>query len=251
MRPSRNALFGLVAAFALLPAAGGAQTPSPPVTIDTCAPIIPPPQHVFPWESPPPSFMGVPIASTSTGMHIAFVNEASQPATLVTFAVNDNGNQFVIRDVGTFSPGISIDHTYSNGKGQSYLLPSFITPHVRCRVQSVKFADGSVWRRGEGTVVPQPAVAAGTSNAGGPLSATPSRLTLAGGVQSALFLVQSTAPVVGFREHDTCAGIATVYVASVADTAATYAVKPLAPGTCSATVRNEAGAAISIPIAVR
>jgi hypothetical protein len=250
IQPSRwFALLAIVPVIAMTSAATEAQSPSPPVSIDACAPIIRQPM-VFPGESPPPSFMGVPIASTSSGMRIAFVNDANQVATLVTFAVNDNGNQFVIRDVGTFSPGVSIDHTYSNGRGQSYLLPSFITPHVRCRVQSVKFADGSVWRRGEGTTVPRPLAVAGTSTTGGPLSATPAQLTIAAGTQSALLLVQSTAPVAGFREHDTCDGIASVYVASVADTAATYAVKPVAPGHCTATVRNEVGASIAIPIVV-
>ena len=90
----------------------------------------------------------------------------------------------------------------------------------------------------------QKAVSIGGASADG-------RITIGGGVQSALFLVQSTAPVVGFREHDTCANVASIYVASIADAAATYAVKPLGPGTCTATVRNEAGASIAIPIAVR
>jgi hypothetical protein len=68
---------------------------------------------------------------------------------------------------------------------------------------------------------------------------------------SALFLVQSSAPVAGFREHDDCEGVANVYVASTADTAATYAVRPLATGSCRATVRDESGASTTIPITVR
>ena len=59
------------------------------------------------------------------------------------------------------------------------------------------------------------------------------------------------APVAGFREHDTCSGIATIYTASTGDTSATYAVRPLAPGTCTATVRDEGGASTTVPIVVR
>ena len=217
-----------------------AQTPSP-ITIDSCAPIIRQ-QQTFVWQTPPPSFMGVPISSTSSGMGITFVNESNRVATLVNFDVDDNGNRFVIRDVGTFSPGVTIDHQYANGRGQSYILPAFITPRVRCHVASVTFADGTIWRRG------QPAPPPGY---GARLAATPRQIVLDTSVESALFLVQSSAPVAGFREHDNCDGIANVYVASTADTAATYAVRPLAPGSCRATVRDEAGASTTIPIMVR
>ena len=216
-----------------------------PVTINSCGPIMQP-QQTFVFQSPPPSFMGVPIASTSSGMAITFVNESKIVATLVNFDVNNNGNHFVIRDVGTFSPGVTINHTYRNGNGQSYILPSFITPHVQCRVASVTFADGSIWRHGKHT-----APAALPNNGNATLSATPRRLQLDSGVESALFLVQSSAPVAGFREHDTCGGVATIYTASTGDTSATYAVHPLASGTCTATVSDQAGASTTVPIVVR
>ena len=223
-----------------------------PVTINSCGPILQQ-QQPFVWQSPPPSFMGVPIASTSSGMAITFVNESQTVATLVNFSVNDNGNHFVIRDVGTFSPGVTINHRYRNGNGQSYILPAFITPRVRCRVASVTFADGSVWRKGQrasGATLPNEGNGS-SGNGNATLVATPNRLRLDTSVESALFLVQSSAPVAGFREHDTCSGIATIYTASTGDTSATYAVRPLAPGSCRATVRDEAGASTTIPIVVR
>jgi hypothetical protein len=228
-----------------------AQTPSP-ITINSCGPILRQ-QQTFVWQSPPPSFMGVPISSTSSGMGITFVNESNRVATLVNFDVNDNGNRFVIRDVGTFSPGVTIDHQYKNGSGQSYILPAFITPHVQCRVASVTFADGSIWRHGHPAAppagyVPGPGPGYGY---GARLAATPRQLVIDTSEDSALFLVQSSAPVAGFREHDNCDGIANVYVASTADTAATYAVRPLASGSCRATVRDESGASTTIPITVR
>jgi len=62
-------------------AAGGsapAQSGSvPPVTIDRCAPII----HPSTQASPGPLFAGIPLAQTSSGMSIGFVNNASKVAT--------------------------------------------------------------------------------------------------------------------------------------------------------------------------
>jgi len=252
MRTCAGIVFS-IATFLSIAFASGAQTPSP-ITINSCGPILRQ-QQTFVWQTPPPSFMGVPISSTSSGMGITFVNESNRVATLVNFDVDDNGNRFVIRDVGTFSPGVTIAHQYANGRGQSYILPAFITPHVRCHVASVTFADGSIWRRGQ-PAPPPPGYAPGYGPGpgygyGARLAATPRQLVIDTSEDSALFLVQSSAPVAGFREHDNCDGIANVYVASTADTAATYAVRPLATGSCRATVRDESGASTTIPITVR
>ncbi|MBC5802546.1 MAG: hypothetical protein GIX03_05990 [Candidatus Eremiobacteraeota bacterium] len=70
---------------------------------------------------------------------------------LVNFAVDSNGDHFVIGDVGTFSPGVSIKHEYRNGSGQAFVLPQFIAPRVTCCVVSVTFTDGTVWQRGQQT----------------------------------------------------------------------------------------------------
>src|ERR1700736_1120382 len=114
----------------------------PPVTINSCGPIIDKNQKQTIFG------LAIPV-STSSGIAIEFVNESKQTATLVNFAVDSSGNNFVIRDVGKFSPGISIKHEYRNGQGQSFLLPAFIAPNVKCHVASVEFADGTIWRKGQ------------------------------------------------------------------------------------------------------
>jgi hypothetical protein len=233
----------VAAALATLPVAAPSQPAPPPVTINSCQPKLD--QH----GDNTPSFLGIPVASTSSGIAIEFVNESNKVATLVNFDVDSNGSTFVIRDVGTFSPGVSIKHSYRNGSGQGFVLPAFIAPRITCRVASVKFEDGSIWRPGRPAQPPAPA-AAGTRTPG-TLASLPTKLDLEPGTESAVFLVQADQHLAVFKETDDCAGIASVYVASTGDTAVTYTVKPLAPGSCTATVTDEGGDSAKIPITVR
>jgi hypothetical protein len=68
---------------------------------------------------------------------IAYTNASSQPATEVVFAVMSDGNVAdMYDDVGTFSPGVLIDHTF----------PATETADAsQVAVAQVTFADGSVW----------------------------------------------------------------------------------------------------------
>ena len=238
----------LVAGVLLAAAPAAGQTaPMAPVQINACAPLLNP--NAAP--STAPSFMGIPIGavtSTSTGMRIDFVNTSDKVAKLVNIAVDSNGNEFIIRDVGTFSPNVEINHQYRNGAGQGFILPAFIAPHVTCRIASVEFADGTLWRHGQAPNVvplipPSPAVSG--------LSVAPAQLALNTHSESALFLVQSSARVANLKETDNCDGIASVFVAAVADRGASYYVRPIAAGTCAAHVIDENGATASIPITVR
>jgi hypothetical protein len=205
----------------------------------------------FPLATQQPTVDGLPLASTSSGMAIEFVNESNKTADLVNFAVDSNGQRFVIRDVGTFSPGISISHTYRTGQGQSFVLPQFIPPNVRCHVASVRFVDGTVWRPGQATIAaPAPAPPSNPLTSSS-LSAYPARLVLDQVAESELFLVSSAGRVAAFRETDDCAGIATVYVSATGESSSAYTVKPVAPGSCTAHITDEAGNAIAYPIVVR
>jgi hypothetical protein len=215
-----------------------------PVTINSCGPII------NRNASQTTTVAGIPVpASTSSGIAIEFVNESSQTATLVNFAVDSGGERFVIRDVGTFSPGTSIKHQYRNGFGQAFILPAFIAPNVSCHVASVKFADGTVWRKGQAAAATTQPVS--PQSQPGSLAASPASLNIETVADSALFLVTSTARVSAFKETDDCSKVATVFVAATADSSATYSVKPLAAGSCTARVSDEAGNRISVPIVVR
>jgi hypothetical protein len=247
VRSSFMGLFGACAitAIALLTSdsAASAAGATPPVTINSCGPLID--------KSQTQNYFGVNVpVSTSAGIAIEFVNESKQTATLVNFAVDSNGDQFVIRDVGKFSPGVSIKHQYRNGQGQSFVLPAFIAPKIKCHVASVEFADGTVWRKGQAPAASTGPVTTGGQTASG-LTATPARVNIDGVANAALFLVSTTERVAAFKETDNCANVASIFVAATADASATYSVKPLAAGSCTATVTDEDGHSVSVPIVVR
>lgn len=229
-------------------ALGDSSTPAagspPPVTINSCGPIID--------KSATTNVAGIPIpASTSSGIAIEFVNESSQPVTLVNFQVQSAGDQFVIRDVGTFSPGVSIKHKFRNGAGQAFVLPQFIAPKVHCSVASVKFADGSIWRKGQPAIATSASASATSVQQPSSLSASPSQLTIDSATNSELFIVESTARVTAFKETDNCSKVATIFVAATGDASATYSVRPVAAGSCTAQITDEAGHTISVPITVQ
>jgi hypothetical protein len=223
-----------------------AQGVADPISINTCAAQLRP----NPAPSSVPTFMGIPIGpvtSTSSGMHIVFVNDSQKVAKLVNFAVDANGNQFVVRDVGVFSPGVEIDHQYSNGAGMDFVLPTFIAPNVKCRVASVEFNDGTMWRPGQPpNTIPHALASPGQAG----LSIAPAQLTLNSRSESALFMAQAPTRLADLKETDNCTGIASVLVGAVADRAASYYVRPLAPGSCAAHVIDEDGNTASIPIIV-
>jgi hypothetical protein len=242
---TRGAAGGAALALFLSGAVGaGAQMPGgplpPPVTINSCGPILDRNS-----QQQQRTIAGIPLSTPSSGIQIEFVNDASKTAELVNFAVDSNGQEFVIRDVGTFSPNVSIKHQYRNGAGQSFVLPAFFAPNVTCHVQSVKFTDGSVWRRGMMTQTTAPA-----PPSGGVLSVSPARVEIDSSADSELFLVSS--PVIAaFRETDNCAGVAGVFVAATGQSTASYTVRPIASGSCAARIVDDAGNAVSVPIVVR
>lgn len=207
----------------------------PPVTINSCT--------VLRGQSGP-SIGGIQLAQTSSGLHIEFVNESNKTANLVNFAVDANGQHFVIRDVGTFSPGVSIKHDYRNGAGQPFVLPDFISPKISCDVASVRFTDDSTWERGQPAAAAQPAAPALQ------ITANPAALSLNAGAEGELFTVVGHGPS-GFKEIDTCAGIATVSVAATGESTIAYSVRPVAAGTCAAHVIDEDGHTVDVPISVK
>ena len=236
-----------VVAASATPLRAFAQATESPVTINACSTYIQP----NPVPSNASTFMGVPVAaltSKSAGMRISFVNNSRQVAKLVNFEVDSNGNQFVVRDVGMFSPGTLIDHSFKNGAGQSFFLPAFISPKVTCRVASVEFADGSMWRHGQPPSVVPVAIAPAPP---GHLSVVPPSIVLDNQSESALFMVQTSSRIAGLKETDNCTGIASVFVGASADRATSYYVKPIAKGKCAAHFIDENGSTASIPIDVR
>ena len=211
-----------------------------PVVINSCAPDL--------QNGNGQNIAGIQLTQTSSGIKIQFTNESQKTANLVNFSVDSNGTSFVIRDVGTFSPGIEITHRYRNGAGQSFVLPAFIAPQLKCAVDSVHFADGTVWEPGAGAQAATPEPALGP---GGMMNVTPSRIEapVNGGLQ--YFMVSTGERVAGFSQRDSCNAIATITLVASGRTSATYSVKPLSRGSCSATIQDEDGHSLTVPVTIR
>lgn len=210
-----------------------------PVSINMCGPMV----------AGGTSFGGLALIGTSAGIQIQFTNQTSKVANLVNFRVDSNGNSFVIRDVGTFSPGIEITHRYRNGQGQAFVLPAFISPKIKCKVDSVHFADGTSWQRGKHKAIaatPQP-LAPGESL----LSVSPSRVDTTVHTGSQYFMVSTGEQLAGFAESNSCQGIANVSIVASGASAATYTVKPIGSGACVAIVKDQDGHSVTVPITVR
>jgi hypothetical protein len=72
-----------------------------------------------------------------------FTNTSNVAATDVVFELQSNG-AFVnrISDVGTFAPGTTTRHQFSD---------VYTAPNQQLKVAAVHFADGTVWRSGDAT----------------------------------------------------------------------------------------------------
>jgi hypothetical protein len=138
------AFLGVVAAGTALAGAQGA----PPVVIQKCA--------VLQYRPPTPAFRRsywydygyagplVPQGSPYTdGLSISYVNTSNKTADRIVFGVNYRGDYERVVDAGTFSPNVTIDHTFADVfSGYAYIGSK---PNA-CTVRVVRFSDGSTWR---------------------------------------------------------------------------------------------------------
>jgi hypothetical protein len=68
---------------------------------------------------------------------VSFVNTSNVPATEVDFTLSSNGEPLAtLRDVGTFAPNVTIEHTFANDR---------TARDQQLSIAQVKFADGTVW----------------------------------------------------------------------------------------------------------
>lgn len=83
--------------------------------------------------------------SLTTAVTIHFTNEARTTATMVRFAVRSpNGIIVYLRDVGSFSPGVSITHTFTGIVApQSF----FSSQNLACSAHDIIFTNNTVWRQ--------------------------------------------------------------------------------------------------------
>jgi hypothetical protein len=68
----------------------------------------------------------------ASALHVRFSDMAAQPISRVTFTLDDGTT---VNDVGTFSPGVVIDHN----------LRLANTEVTSCSVSAATFADGTAW----------------------------------------------------------------------------------------------------------
>ncbi len=138
----RSAPFALGLVLALPAAPGLAQSPEPtpaltispsPVSIAACT---------IARRERTRGFQGNPYPLPITGgLRITFVNHGTAAVAEVAFRVDYRGESEIVHDVGTFTSGVAIAHSYDNFSDYAYLGP---TPNV-CRVAYVRLADGTTW----------------------------------------------------------------------------------------------------------
>ncbi len=219
---------GFSLALVLAPAGPVSAAPSPPVVLNSCSLMYSNTNS---------------IASQIVGLDAQFTNQSSKTATVVNIATSINGQNSVIRDVGSFAPGIEIHHRYKAGGGQ-FALPSvlqqlFGKPAVQCTIASVRFEDGSVWPNAAG----QPAASTGA------ILTQPSALQLSGtGTAHARLALATSATQVS--SNSDCGGVASVTVVASTATDLALEIAPLGGGSCTIALRDANGNTATIPISV-
>ncbi len=89
------------------------------------------------------------LVGVADGVRIEYTNESHKTANLIAFLVKAGQHSVIIRDAGTFSPGVEIIHKFRKQTGAAVYSPLFSHPKVTCRAQDVHFVDGTTWRYGE------------------------------------------------------------------------------------------------------
>lgn len=144
-----KALVLALAALLTLPVAASAQaqaveTPGSHVLISTCDPHVHTAAQAHPWIDPygiwHNNAPGFPAWDAFLG--ITFTNQAPTAATEIDFGLVARGSLVAVtKDVGTFSPGVEINHEFVVDR-EIFPLGTAI-PY--CAVLRVKYADGSIW----------------------------------------------------------------------------------------------------------
>jgi S1-C subfamily serine protease len=94
-------------------------------------------------------YKGTLLVGVVSGVRIEYTNESSKTANLIEFLISDGRHSVLVRDVGTFSPGVEIIHRFPKQTGQEIYSPLFSHPKVTCRTQQAHFIDGTTWVYGE------------------------------------------------------------------------------------------------------
>ena len=205
----------------------------PPVEIDECKLL----------------YSGNDVAGESAGVAIKFTNDSKLTADLINFRVAAGDESGMIRDVGTFTPGIEISHQYKEGSGHMMFAPLLSHVHLDCAVASVHFTDGTVW---QASAVPAPAPSPSAAPPTAAFVSAPAALTFDGtGREFDRFVsVYSASGLRSFHQSGTCAGIVRVRTVDTGSKSAALRVSPLSRGQCTITLSDAANHTVEIPVAV-
>jgi hypothetical protein len=215
------------AALLLAPVPGAAAADGDPVVLNSC-------NLMYDNSS---------FTSTISGLDVQFTNNSSKAASVVNIQATINGSTEIIRDQGTFSPGIEIHHKYKSG-GEQFALPVVLQnifggkPQVTCAIHSVKFADGTHW--------PGQSAQATAPNSSA-INVSPTSITLRGSGASNTRLVLATGggPL---AMNSNCGGVADVGLLASTSRDIALRVTPKAAGSCTITIRDENDNVVTVPI---
>ncbi len=185
------------------------------------------------------------VTGTINGLDVQFTNNSTQTASVVNIKADINGTTEIIRDQGSFAPGIEIHHRYKSG-GEQFALPVVLQsifggkPQVACSVNSVQFADGSRW--------PATIASSATQNSLA-ISITPVSLTLTGSGSGAarLVLASGGGPL---AMSSNCGAVAVVDLLGSTSRDIALRVTPKASGSCTITVRDINDNVATVPVTV-
>ena len=196
-------------------------------------------------------YSGNDVAGVSSGVYIKFTNDAKVAADLVTFKLSAAGENAMVRDVGTFTPGVEITHHYKEGSGHAMFSPLLDHVHLDCAVASVHFKDGSSWQPALApTPAPSPAPSARAVQSA--IDLAPASLAFSGvGTNYDRYVsIYDRAGLGAVRQLGTCAGVVSVRTVEMTRRSAALRVSPIGAGRCSLTISDAANNAIDIPVSV-
>ena len=85
------------------------------------------------------------LTASNGRFRIVFTNEGVVRADLLKFRINYGSENFLIRDKGSFAPGVTVTHVFRSRGGTVYSSPLFSPAKVSCTVEAAHFVDGSEW----------------------------------------------------------------------------------------------------------
>ncbi len=211
-----------------------AQAPAPPVQLNMCSLL---------YDNTSS------LAAQVSGLAAKFTNNSSKVARVVNIRADINGTSQIIRDEGTFSPGIEIDHRYRVARGQ-FALPMILNslfgkPSVRCDVDSVEFTDGTRWPQAGNATSAQ---ATQPSNPSA-ISVTPAtlELRLSAPGNSQLVLARGGGSL---ALNSDCGKVADVQILATTGNELSLKIAAKAPGSCTITVRDINDNIATLPVTI-